>query len=358
MIVKNEARVIRRCLDSVRPFISHWVIVDTGSTDGTQELIKSHFADVSGELHERPWKNFGHNRSEALELARGKADYVLVIDADEELVGAPGFQMPELSADAYMVLYKLSGSSVSWQRATFVKNSLPWRYEGVLHEYLECGRAPHRESLSGLEIRSYSDGARNVDPVEKYSNDARILEQGLKDEPNNTRYVFYLAQSYRDSRQLDKAIATYERRIALGGWEEEVFQSMLQVATLKQRLGHDFAGVLAAYLRAYQFRSKRAEPLSALAAHYRGTKEWALAELFARAAVAIPRPNDLLFVDESVYAWRALDELAIATYWLGKFEESAALSRRLLDGGKLPEEQKKRVQANLDFAVKGLGSGR
>ena len=91
MIVKNEAGVIRRCLDSVRPFIHHWVIVDTGSTDGTQKLIREYLADVPGELHERPWKNFGHNRSEALALARGKSDYILVIDADEELVASPGF---------------------------------------------------------------------------------------------------------------------------------------------------------------------------------------------------------------------------------------------------------------------------
>ena len=72
MIVKNEAHVIRRCLDSVRPFIDRWVIVDTGSTDGTQEIIRTHMRDLPGELHERPWRDFGTNRSEALALARGQ----------------------------------------------------------------------------------------------------------------------------------------------------------------------------------------------------------------------------------------------------------------------------------------------
>ena len=76
MIVKDEARVIERCLASVLPLIDYWVIVDTGSTDGTQEKIRKFFENVGipGELHERPWKDFGHNRSEALELARSKAD--------------------------------------------------------------------------------------------------------------------------------------------------------------------------------------------------------------------------------------------------------------------------------------------
>jgi glycosyltransferase involved in cell wall biosynthesis len=62
MIVKNEARVIRRCLDSARPIIDFWVIVDTGSTDGTQEAIRRHLDGLPGELIERPWVDFAHNR--------------------------------------------------------------------------------------------------------------------------------------------------------------------------------------------------------------------------------------------------------------------------------------------------------
>jgi glycosyltransferase involved in cell wall biosynthesis len=92
MIVKNEAHVIRRCLDAVRPFIDNWIIVDTGSTDGTQAIIREHLEDIPGELFERPWQNFGHNRSEALALARAKADYIFVIDADNQLIVSPDFK--------------------------------------------------------------------------------------------------------------------------------------------------------------------------------------------------------------------------------------------------------------------------
>jgi glycosyltransferase involved in cell wall biosynthesis len=65
MIVKNEAPVIGRCLASVRPLIDQWVIVDTGSTDGTQALIREALADLPGVLIERPWVDFAHNRNEA-----------------------------------------------------------------------------------------------------------------------------------------------------------------------------------------------------------------------------------------------------------------------------------------------------
>ena len=103
MIVKNEAPVIRRCLDSVRSLIDTWVIVDTGSSDGTQQIIREHLQDLPGELTERPWVDFAHNRSEALAYARGRADYTLVIDADETLEWDDGFQLPKLTADSYYI---------------------------------------------------------------------------------------------------------------------------------------------------------------------------------------------------------------------------------------------------------------
>src|SRR5579862_8821121 len=103
MIVKNEAAVILRCLDSVRPIIDYWVIVDTGSTDGTQDIIREYLKDLPGELYERPWQDFAHNRSEGLALARPHGDYSLIIDADDALEIPEGFQLEELTADSYVL---------------------------------------------------------------------------------------------------------------------------------------------------------------------------------------------------------------------------------------------------------------
>src|SRR5580692_7710276 len=99
MIVKNESKVICRCLESVKPLIDYWVIVDTGSKDGTQEIIKKFMKDIPGELHECPWVNFAHNRNEALSLAKKKADYLLFIDADDKLEIASDFKRPKLDKD-------------------------------------------------------------------------------------------------------------------------------------------------------------------------------------------------------------------------------------------------------------------
>lgn len=354
MIVKNEAHVIRRCLDSLRPVIDTWVIVDTGSSDGTQDIIRTHLKDVPGTLFERPWRNFGHNRTEALELARAAADYLLVFDADDVLTLPPGFAMPQLTHDAYALAMQL-GTTAYW-RTSLVSTRLPWRYVGVLHEYLDCGCPFNQERLAGLGIVAGIDGGRGkgLDIAAKYANDARILEQALIDEPDNARYAFYLAQSYRDSGQLQKSLGAYQRRAAMGGWDEEVWYALFEVAKLSERLGLPAPQVTERYLAAYQNRPRRAEPLVELARFHRERNELALAHLFALRAINIPKPDDTLFLDTAAYSWRALDEFAVASYWMGEFKAAARACEWLLEKGVLPFEQLARVTDNLNFSRAGM----
>ena len=82
MIVRDERATIERCIASVEGLIDCWTICDTGSRDGTADLIEARLERFPGTLHRRPWKDFGHNRSELMKLARGSAEYLLLLDAD------------------------------------------------------------------------------------------------------------------------------------------------------------------------------------------------------------------------------------------------------------------------------------
>jgi tetratricopeptide (TPR) repeat protein len=355
MIVRNEGHIIERCLASLRPLIDHWTIVDTGSTDDTREKIRSALSDLPGELHERPWRNFGHNRSEALALARPHATYTFVIDADEILLLPEGFRWPLLSQDSYRLLHQ-HGSLQHW-RTSLVNNRLPWRYVGVLHEYIEAEGTPYGSvNLPGPVVHAVGDGGRSqgVSVAEKYARDARILEEALVEEPGNPRYQFYLAQSYRDSGQVAEAIAAYEKRAEMGGWPEEVWYSLYQAAALRIHAAAAPDAVIAAFTRAYEYRPERAEALCALAGYLRQAGRHALAYVFARRAMETPRPQDILFLEAEVYAWRALDEYAVAAYWAGDYHGSAEACRRLLGLGGAPASERTRIEQNLGFATARL----
>jgi glycosyltransferase involved in cell wall biosynthesis len=347
MIVKDEARVIERCLASVRPFIDHWVIVDTGSSDDTPQRIAAALVGIPGELHHRPWRNFGHNRSEALDLARGKADYLLFIDADETLGAAPTAQWPALNQGAYSLEARYA--ELSYDRVSLVSSRLPWQWKGVLHEYLDAGQVVPQPRVPGFWIQVTPDGARSGDP-KKFEKDAQVLETALLAEPDSTRYVFYLAQSYRDAGMLEAALTNYLRRAAMGGWEEEVWYSLYQCAKLSQQLNKPYETIISRYLAAYEARPQRAETLTALATYLRDRKEWHKASLFAQAAASVPLPADRLFVDLHTYQWRAADEYALAMFYTQRQAEAVKVWRKLLADPLLPAQERPRIEANIGFA--------
>jgi glycosyltransferase involved in cell wall biosynthesis len=355
MIVKNEAPVIRRCIDSVRPIIDRWVIVDTGSTDGTQDIIREHLRGLPGELHERPWRDFAHNRSEALELARGKSDYTLIIDADDALEIAPGTVVPSLVADAYMI--EIDDISMVYQRMQVVRCAMPWRYRGVLHEYLTCEEAGPSEELPGIRMRRNHDGARRRDP-DTYRRDAVVLERALQTETDPfllARYQFYLAQSYRDCGEWERALEHYLARARLGFWKDEVFVSLYHAAQLKERLRHPDQEVVDAYLGAADTLSTRAEALHGVSRFYRRKGRYAEGYQSAKRGLAIPMPSSAaLFVEPWIYEIGLLDELSLNAYWSGHNRESLDASLKILGSGKLPAADLPRVAANARFASERL----
>ena len=351
MIVKNEAPVIRRCLASVLPFIDAWAVCDTGSTDGTQGVVSDMLGALPGAVYDRPWRDFSHNRNEALEFSREWADYGLVIDADEVLVVDPGFVLPELTADAYRSRHRGAQSDSDFERIKLVRTTSAWRYVGPVHEVLSCRGAAEPVHIEGMLCVGHFDGARNRgDARDKYLADAALLEHALLTDPNNARNVFYLAQSYRDAGDRPLAIANYRRRAGMGGWAEEAWYALYQTGLLLLAEGELPEGI-GALLEAFQLRPSRVEPLCALARHHRLRKEWELAYMFAARAVQISRPDDILFVNDTMYRWRSADELSIAAYYVGRYDESRRWAEELLESDALPSDQRDRVEENLRFAT-------
>lgn len=351
MIVRDEAHCITKALDSVAPHVDTWCIVDTGSTDGTQQLIQDHMAalGVPGELVERPWVDFGHNRTEALQLAQGRADYIWVMDADDHLDGAPDFG--GLTGDVYQMRMR-SGASEYWYALLF-RDGLDVMYRGVTHEFPDWSGAAARRLEGEYAVIDGHISSRNQSG-RKFREDVELLLPVVESDLRDARSVFYLAQSYFCLGDYGSARRWYAHRATLGGFAEEVYYSLLRVGECWERQG-DWPAALDAYLRAYQYRPSRAEALHAVARHYRQGQDYQLGYVFARAAAEIPMPADVLFVDAEVHQWRCLDEQAICAYWVGRHDESLRLCDVAL-GCDLSTDDRARVEKNRRFAVEKVSA--
>jgi glycosyltransferase involved in cell wall biosynthesis len=366
MIVKDEEDSIEKCLKSVAPFISYWVIVDTGSSDDTINVINRVTAELNipGELHERPWVNFEVNRTESLELAKGKCDYRWIIDADDEFVLEDGVTNPfiglnDKSIDCFQLKYKLSG--LQYYRAQIVKSDQDWCYKGVLHEYLFLDKPEQKHSqVKGAHVKADISPLKRASSVEeKYANDAKILEKALETEPDNQRYMFYLAQSYRDSQQDEKAFEAYKKRAEAGGWEEEVYYSMYMMAKIKEKLKAPIEEVTQYYSKAWEYRPQRLEAAFHVMRKLREQKRFVLAFAYGNIASKSPGCSDILFVEPEMWQWRLLDEFSLAAYYTGNPEMSIEKTSAIINAdffGKLNEKEQARLKRNLDLYQKGYES--
>ena len=265
MIVKNESHIITDTLVKLLEKITfdYYVICDTGSTDNTIELIKQFFKskNICGELLSHEWKDFGHNRTLALEAAFKKSDYVFIFDADDSIEG--NFILPELTLDGYML--KFGNQSSAYERMCLVKNDIIWKYVGVLHEYITSDQFINKGSVTGdYYIVSGRTSSRNNDP-DKYLKDAIILENAYaealkKNDPITNRYVYYCANSYLDAGKKDLAIEWYKRTLKSNGWFDERYNSCLKL--------YDLTADKSYLVESFYHNQRRVEGIFYLIRHY------------------------------------------------------------------------------------------
>lgn len=346
MIVKDEAHCISKCLNSVKPFIDYWVICDTGSTDNTEEVIAKTLNGIPGEFHKHEWKNFSFNRNQALRLSRTKADYVLMLDADDYLSVTSDKIFQNLTQDAYNM--QLNLANLTYSRPQLVRSTVDCGYIGVLHEYLQLPPTVVAATLPGCIIRCGRDGARSKD-ANKYLKDAQLLKNAIKDFPDDPRNYFYCAQSFRDANKPEVALRYYLKRAEMThGYHDERYCSYLEAGKLIEKLRwDDLKGVTVNYLKAYECNPNRAESLTYLATYYRKKELLSGAYLFAKAGAAISKPTEALFLEDDCYDWKIHDELAVAGYWMGRYREAAEINERLLLNGVVPTNEQPRIFKNL-----------
>ncbi|HEY1778192.1 MAG TPA: glycosyltransferase [Solirubrobacteraceae bacterium] len=328
MIVRNEAAILDRCLASVRGLIDSWIICDTGSTDGTQELVRSSLSHLPGELHELTWIDFGHNRTELMERAHGKADYLLALDADMTVrLSGP---LPDLTLDAYLIR---DTGTLDYGVLRLVRGDRRWWYSGSTHEHLATDGRFEQGELEVLTVEHHADGSARP---EKLIRDLGLLRRDLARSPNAPRATFYLAQTLKELGEREAAIDAYRQRVELGGWDEEVFYANLVQGMLVAQ--EDVGAATSILLEAWERRPARAEPLYELARIHRRRGDFSMAHMFASRGMEIPYPADVLFVHREVYGWGLRLERGLAAAGLGWEDEARDDLHELVTRTDTPDE--------------------
>ena len=281
MIVKDEASIIEKTLNNLCTYITftYWVICDTGSTDNTCSIIIDFFnkQNIPGELCYHKWKDFGSNRTLALDTAFNKTDYLLIFDADDSISG--DFKLPKLIDDKYNLFF--GSNACKYVRPLLINNRKKWRFKGILHEYLEPLETINSEkTIEGdYFIISGREGNRNKNP-NKYLNDAILLEKEinhiLTSKNKNDllpRYTYYCAQSFRDSNDYNKAIFYYTKVLDYDTWIQEKYTAALIVGNLYQSLNNMEDAILFWY-KAISYDKERREAVLKIMDYYFDKKNY------------------------------------------------------------------------------------
>jgi tetratricopeptide (TPR) repeat protein len=297
-------------------------------------------------LHERPWVDFGHNRSELMALARSKADYLLLLDADMT-VSYDRTRLHSLDADSYMLRHD---EDPEYWIKRLVRGDRRWWYVGATHEYITTDGTDRVGHLRAIVIHHHADGGTRSEKLER---DVRLLSEELAREPGNARAVFYLAQTESALGHLEESIELYRRRAGMDGWAEENFYALYQVGLLTDRLGRRDQAIIALF-HAWNSRPQRAEPLYVLSSMFRERQQYHAAHLLSERGIHTPVPSDALFLHRWMYEWGLLFEYSIAAYWVGQPDAALRACDRLLAMPRLPDTYREQTEVNRTYCVRAV----
>lgn len=341
MIVKNEANNIKETLDRYAPFADTWCICDTGSTDGTPQIVTDYFNEkgMPGALKHHKWEDFGTNRTKALRCARPMGDWVWMVDADDLLEGEPDWSGLDENSPGYNFVFTDDGHAVWYTRPVLFNSKHDWVYKQRCHEYAHLegheGGLPVVQGATAI-CRHIGGG---VDGDGRFKRNVELLLLDHEEDPEATRPVFYLGNEHFSHGDYKECREWYEKRIRMLGWEEEVYHSMYQRAVAGDKIDLPPPLVREELLMAYEFRPTRGEALTYLARYCRLRGDYQQAYMYSKQAAHLPTPEqDVVFVEKAVYLWQAPMEYALNCLHTGRKEEAKAMLYPL---HQLVPEQKK-----------------
>jgi glycosyltransferase involved in cell wall biosynthesis len=384
-ICKDESHVIGKMLESCKTITDLIVVNDTGSTDGTQDIIRKFGEDnnIPTYVFERPFDDFEKSRNHAMQKLRDVVQELgwdpnkvhgYWFDCDETLIIDSKFNKDQFVNDLYMINTFIG--QMKYTRNTFFKVSKPFRWYGPIHEFIVCD---DQNISSGLAENIHVDvkmtGASwQGDIPTKYKNHAFVLEKYIDANRQDPRWIFYTAQSYHDSasipdnreendERLRRAMKYYKERVnRTDGYAEEIYYSQFRIGTIMRAMEEPWNLTHQELLKAYNIDPLRGESIKIIIDYYLQMNEWNMAYLYSKFGKANfhgrnPYPQRLLFVDEALYVWKFAEAHAAACFYTGRMDEAKASFTEIMQISKtnpqyFTQEDLAKIQQNAQFFLK------
>lgn len=341
-IVRNEESNVTRLLDSLAGVVCEFVIVDTGSDDGTVAAMERH--PIPGVVGSRPFDNFGRARTHALRLCGKKAtaEWVLLMDADMVLCGS----LEHLPDDADVVSLVQVQGGLRYTNVRLIRRSILEAVScvGATHEFYDIPEAARHVVFDAAWIDDRGDGGCKAD---KFTRDLMLLE---KQRPRNARCVFYMAQTHLALGNIDEALKWYVKRMKMGGGFELETDYARQQALVCHLHKNDLAA-------AQKLFSGTREDCAALACFLRERGDNIGAWTYATKGLAsAPRDRPVLFEDVHVDE-RLAFERSIAWHYITPDmpRVGLAMCMTFLDSA-VDASRRSAVLANTRFYVRALST--
>jgi hypothetical protein len=361
MIVRDEEVIIERCLTSIKNIFDTYIICDTGSKDNTIKVIQD-FMDKNqktGEIIKNEWKSFGHNKSYLLKYFKHEskfsdAEYIMWLDADEVFIRNKDDNLSYLTENDANSLYNiLQGAyenifmfptlycGLEYDRWQIARNNQDYRWDYPVQEAF-VGNDNNTQFYTNFFYnlsRKEGNSSRNS----RHPSDISMLEDYLKENPNEPRCTFYLAQAHNDVKL---AIEYYKKRLELGGYIEEKYISCLRLG----RLSSDEYDKVYYWLKAIDISPGRIETIYELMMLYHNKRDFRRASTYGKLANDDRQLSKILFQERDIYNYLFDFYFALSLYYNNEYDKAYEVGKKTIERINLfPPHLIEQARKNVSF---------
>jgi tetratricopeptide (TPR) repeat protein len=297
MIIKDSGEPLKKVLESVKPHIDSWCIVDTGSTDGSQEIVKNVLSSIPGKIYEEQFVDFSTTRNRAFELAETcgiDCEYNIVLDDSYILYG--GCKLRNIIGEGNLAAYSIiiKNKRMMYESIRITKVSEKLRYKYRVHEDIIVSKKKLKIIINDdVYIEDIECNTHSVRSNDRYKNDLTMLLQDYRENPKNMRIIFYIAQTYNKLGNHDKAIFFYNKRIQIDkkkDTSDEVYNSYYNLGHIYKLL-YNWNKAEQNFMFSYNLRPYRAEPIYHITKYYFENNKFDKALLFLNNLIKLKLPS-------------------------------------------------------------------